>query len=191
MQINSNMIALNTKNQLKKNNKATSNIMEKLSSGKKINKAADDAAGLAISQKMRAQIRGLDQASQNAQDGISLVQTAEGGLSTINNPHLARLRELAIQSANDTLVDSDREKIQMEVEEIVEAIDDIANNTEFNGINLLNVPDGGKVEEIVSKQINVTVNAGDRVIAGFIEVPNPADPSTLKVKANFGTISGV
>jgi flagellin len=140
MRINTNLIALNTKNQLKKNNKSTSSIMEKLSSGKRINKAADDAAGLAISQKMRAQIRGLDQASENAQDGISLVQTAEGGLSTINNPHLARLRELAIQSANDTLVDSDREKIQMEAEEIIEAIDDIANNTEFNTIKLLSPP---------------------------------------------------
>ncbi|MGV2948090.1 flagellin, partial [Acinetobacter sp. AGC35] len=103
------------------------------------NKAADDAAGLAISEKMRAQIRGLAQAERNIQDGISLIQTAEGGLGTIQDPSLLRLRELAVQAANDTLASSDRSKIQDEVERIKQGINDIANNTHFNGVHLLNV----------------------------------------------------
>jgi len=133
-----NLSALNSLNRLNQNNKATSSTLEKLSSGYRINKAADDAAGLAISEKMRAQIRGLEKAQQNIQDGISLIQTAEGGLASIHNPNLVRLRELAIQAANDTLTDADRKLIQKEVEQIKQGIDEIANNTEFNGIKLLN-----------------------------------------------------
>ena len=133
-----NLSALNSLNRLNQNNKATSNTLEKLSSGYRINRGADDAAGLAISEKMRAQIRGLEKAQQNIQDGISLIQTAEGGLGSIHNPNLVRLRELAIQAANDTLTDADRKLIQKEVEQIKQGIDEIANNTEFNGIKLLN-----------------------------------------------------
>lgn len=110
---------------------------EKLSSGLRINSAADDAAGLAISEKMRAQIRGLDRASRNIQDSISLIQTAEGGLSEIHEL-LQRGRELSVEAANDTLTQSDREHIQLEVNEIVEEVDRIANATQFNTINLLN-----------------------------------------------------
>lgn len=95
MRINTNLMALNTKNQLKKNNKTTSKIIQKLSLGKRINKAADDAAGLAISQKMRAQIRGLDQADKNVQDGISLIQTAEGALDEMT-AMTQRMRELSV-----------------------------------------------------------------------------------------------
>ena len=133
-----NLSALNSLNRLNQNNKATSNTLEKLSSGYRINRGADDAAGLAISEKMRAQIRGLERAQQNIQDGISLIQTAEGGLASIHSPNLVRLRELAIQAANDTLTDADRQLIQKEVEQIKQSIDEIANNTEFNGIKLLN-----------------------------------------------------
>lgn len=111
--------------------------MEKLSSGLRINHAGDDAAGLAISEKMRSQIRGLNQAQYNIQDGVSLIQTAEGGLSNILSPPLERIRELAVQAANDTLSDEDRAAIQDEIEQTKLAIGQIVQNTNFNGIPLL------------------------------------------------------
>lgn len=114
--------------------------LEKLSSGYKINRASDDAAGLSIGEKMRTQIRGLNQAGENIQDGMSFIQTAEGGMAQILDPNLARLRELAVQSANDTLTDTDRKLIQKEVDEIINGIDDIANGTEFNTIKALRPP---------------------------------------------------
>ena len=107
MIIQHNLSELNSLNKLNKNNKATSVAIRKLSSGLRINQAADDSAGLAISEKMRSQIRGLGKAQQNIQDGISLIQTAEGGLDSIQDPNLMRLKELAIQAANDTLTDAD------------------------------------------------------------------------------------
>ncbi len=110
--------------------------MEKLSSGLRINRAGDDAAGLAISEKMRGQIRGLTQASRNAQDGISLIQTAEGAL---NETHaiLQRMRELAVQAATDTNTGVDRSEIQKEMNELIDEIDRIAEQTQFNELNLL------------------------------------------------------
>ena len=131
MIINHNIAALNTFRQLSMNNAATASSLEKLSSGLRINRAGDDAAGLSISEKMRGQIRGLNQASANAQDAISLIQTAEGGL---NETHaiLQRMRELAVQAANDTLVTADRQAIQDEATQLQQEIDRIANNTEFN-----------------------------------------------------------
>lgn len=119
------------------NNNAGAKAMEKLSSGLRINRAGDDAAGLAISEKMRGQIRGLDQASRNAQDGISLIQTAEGALNETHNI-LQRMRELAVQSSNDTNTESDRKEIQKEVDQLTNEIDRIANTTEFNTQKLLN-----------------------------------------------------
>ena len=110
---------------------------EKLSSGYRINRASDDAAGLSISEKMRRQIRGLNQASLNAQDGISLVQTAEGGLHEAHDM-IQRMRQLAVQAANGTYSKKDREYIQQEIDQLVEEIDKISNSTEFNGIKLLN-----------------------------------------------------
>lgn len=110
---------------------------EKLSSGYRINRASDDAAGLSISEKMRRQIRGLNQASLNAQDGISLVQTAEGGLHEAHDM-IQRMRQLAVQAANGTYSLQDREYIQQEIDQLVEEIDNISNTTEFNGIKLLN-----------------------------------------------------
>jgi flagellin len=136
MRINHNIAALNTYRQLGNANNAQSSSMEKLSSGLRINKAGDDAAGLAISEKMRAQVRGLDQASKNAQDGISLIQTAEGAL---NETHaiLQRMRELAVQSSNDTNIDADRAQIDKEFKQLVEEIDRIGKNTEFNTQKIL------------------------------------------------------
>lgn len=136
MIINHNLPALNTYRQYGINNNATSKSLEKLSSGLQINSAADDAAGLAISEKMRSQIRGLDQASSNAQDAISLVQTAEGALSETESI-LQRMRELAVQSANDSATDSDRTEMQKEVEQLLSEIDRISTDTEFNTKKLL------------------------------------------------------
>src|SRR5699024_1147580 len=124
MIINHNIAALNTHRQLSANNNAVQSSLEKLSSGLKINRAGDDAAGLAISEKMRGQIRGLEMAEKNAQDGISLIQTAEGALNE-TQAILQRMRELAVQSANDTNTEEDREALQNEVDELVEEIDRI------------------------------------------------------------------
>ena len=137
MIINHNMNALNAHRNMGVNNTASGKSMEKLSSGLRINRAGDDAAGLAISEKMRGQIRGLEQSSRNASDGISLIQTAEGALNETTNI-LQRMRELAVQSANDTNTSDDREQLQKEMTQLGEEIDRIANNTEFNTKKLLN-----------------------------------------------------
>lgn len=137
MRIQHNIAALNTHRNLGFNNTQSAKNLEKLSSGYKINRAGDDAAGLSISEKMRSQIRGLDMATKNSQDGISLIQTAEGALSETHSI-LQRMRELADQSANGTNTDADREAIQSEVKQLKEEIDRIGNTTEFNTQKLLN-----------------------------------------------------
>jgi flagellin len=139
MIINHNITALNTHRQLSSATNAQANSMEKLSSGLRINKASDDAAGLSISEKMRGQIRGLEQASSNAQDGISLMQTAEGALNETHDI-LQRMRELSVQASNDTNTDTDRGELQKEMDQLIEEIDRIGNTTEFNTKKLL---DGG------------------------------------------------
>ena len=137
MVISHNLNAMNAHRQMKTNTTDTGKSIEKLSSGLRINRAGDDAAGLAISEKMRSQIRGLNQGSTNAQDGISLIQTTEGAL---NETHamLQRLKTLATQSANGTNLDSDRQLIQKEVDQLTAEITRIASQTEFNGKNILN-----------------------------------------------------
>ncbi len=136
MRIQHNIAALNAHRQLTNNNSMIGKNLEKLSSGYRINRAGDDAAGLAISEKMRAQIQGLETAQKNAQDGISLVQTAEGALTEVHSM-LNRMVELATQSANGTYDTSDRASLQAEVDSLLDEIDRIAENTNFNGINLL------------------------------------------------------
>lgn len=137
MIINHNITAMNAHRQLGINTGNIGKNIEKLSSGFRINRAADDAAGLSISEKMRAQIRGMEQASRNAQDGISLIQTAEGALQTVNDM-LVRIKELATQSANGIYDDTtDRGRIQEELVELAKEIENINTNTEFNGISLL------------------------------------------------------
>lgn len=131
MRINHNIAALNTYRQLTTNTTNTNKALEKLSSGLRINKAGDDAAGLSISEKMRAQIRGLEQAARNAQDGISLIQTAEGALQEVH-AILQRMRELAVQAANDTNADEDRDALQDEVTELATELQRIMENTTFN-----------------------------------------------------------
>lgn len=136
MIINHNLPALNAYNWLTTNTTSLQKSLEKLSSGYRINRAGDDAAGLAISEKMRAQINGLDQAQRNAQDGISLIQTAEGALNETGSI-LQRMRELAVQAANGTYTTSDRAKISGEIQQLYKEINRIASQTEFNTMNLL------------------------------------------------------
>lgn len=141
MQIRNNISAINTYRNLSNSSTQIQKTYEKLSSGYKINRAADDAAGLSISEKMRGQISGLQQASQNIQDGMSLINVAESGLGQIQNPNLVRMRELVIQAANDTNTLEDRQKIQMEIDQIKEGINDIAEGTEYNTIPVLTPTD--------------------------------------------------
>ena len=137
MIINHNIAAMNTHRQLGANTTNTNKAIEKLSSGLRINRAGDDAAGLAISEKMRGQIRGLDMATKNAQDGISLIQTAEGAMNETHSI-LQRIRELSVQSANDTNTNDDRLELQKEVAELTKEITRISTDTEFNTKTLLN-----------------------------------------------------
>ena len=152
MIINHNMNALNAHRNMGINNTAAGKSMEKLSSGLRINRAGDDAAGLAISEKMRGQIRGLTQASRNSADGISMIQTAEGALNETTNI-LQRMRELAVQASNDTNTTSDREEIQKEINALTEEVDRIANNTEFNTQKLLNGSKSGEAGDLVKEAV--------------------------------------
>jgi len=137
MIINHNISSMNALRNLNINSSAMSKTMERLSSGYRINRAADDAAGLAISEKMRAQISGLRQAQRNAQDGISLIQTAEGALNEVHSM-LRRIRDLAVQASNGTYTDADKAEIQKEVKNLIGEISGIAVRTEFNTMKLLN-----------------------------------------------------
>ena len=136
MVVRSNIMAVNAQRQLGMNNSQVGKALEKLSSGYRINRAGDDASGLAISEKMKAQIKGLDTASLNSQDGISLVQTAEGALTEVHNM-LNRMTELATRSANGINEDSNRASLQKEVAKLQEEIDRISKSTNFNNLKLL------------------------------------------------------
>lgn len=155
MRIQHNIAALNAHRNLGINNDAASKNLEKLSSGYKINRAGDDAAGLAISEKMRGQISGLNMATKNAQDGVSLIQTAEGALNETHSI-LQRMRELAVQSANDTNVDADRDAIQKEINELTSEVTRIATDTEFNTQKLLN-------DEFSSKVFHIGANEDQKI----------------------------
>ncbi|WP_372629521.1 flagellin [Cohnella sp.] len=156
MYINTNVSAINAHRNLGVNNTTMSKTMEKLSSGYRINRAADDAAGLAISEKMRYQVGGYNQAISNAQDGISLIQTAEGALTEVHSM-LQRLNVLANQASNGTLDDTDRNKIQLEVTALTSEIDNIASTLKFNGINLLNGT-GSSITFQVGFEANTTIS---------------------------------
>ena len=171
MVVQHNLNAINANNKMNMNVSGTKKSTEKLSSGLQINRAGDNAAGLAISEKMRSQIRGLSQATKNANDGISLIQTAEGGLNETHSI-LQRMRELAVQSANGTYQDdTDREAIQLEVDALKSEIDRIASSTEYNGMKLLDGSLGGSSnanefgaiygmkENVAALNANVTVTS--------------------------------
>ena len=208
MRINHNISALNTYRQLTNNNALSSKALEKLSSGLRINRAGDDAAGLAISEKMRGQIRGLDQAARNAQDGISLIQTAEGALNETHSI-LQRMRELAVQAANDTNTQIDREEIQKEINQLTSEINRIGNTTEFNTMKLLNgersiqtaadpsknqtiysIINGSGGDVSVQRAVGITITAGSEAawrsaIAGGINIAaDPAEDEAI----NWGDI---
>ena len=187
MRIQHNISAMNSYRNLTNNNSALSKNLEKLSSGYRINRAGDDAAGLAISEKMRAQITGLETAQKNANDAISLVQTAEGALTEVHSM-LNRMVELSIQSANGTYDDDvDRANIQAEIESLTEEIDRIAESTNFNGINLL---DGNYTSSTLQigdtadpfNQLTVTISATDSVSLGI---------STIDLSTQAGATAAV
>lgn len=202
MRINHNISALKANNQLSKTNNLLDKSLEKLSSGYRINSAADDSAGLAISEKMRTQISGLDQASRNASDGISVIQTAEGALVEVESM-LQRMRELAVQSANGTYTTNDRVAIQSEIDQLNQEITRISKTTEFNTMTLL---DGNIDRKSYSSNNNVAlVSLSDSVDVGqynvnitedarqAVLVGNDTDFSTLvsgKIPASLaGTIN--
>lgn len=181
MRINHNIASLNTYRQLSSNTAATNKNIEKLSSGLKINRAGDDAAGLAISEKMRGQIRGLDMASKNAQDSISLIQTAEGALNETHSI-LQRMRELSVQSSNDTNTDADRKELQAEVKQLVSELDRIGNTTEFNTKKLLDGSATG-VSAAVAGTAKVNNNSGVSITAANLTAFNTA-AGTAATKSN-------
>lgn len=155
MIVQHNMASANTNRQLGITNSNLAKSTEKLSSGYKINRAGDNAAGLTISEKMRGQIRGLEQASTNSQDGISLIQTAEGALNE-SQAILQRMRELTVQAANDTNVSADREAISKELTALTKEIDRIAHQTEFNTMKLLS-------GSFTGKNLQVGANTGQKI----------------------------
>jgi flagellin len=183
MIIQHNIMALNAHRQLSANNTSLQKNIEKLSSGFKINRAGDDASGLAISEKMRAQIKGLEVAQNNAQDGISLIQTAEGALTEVHSM-LNRMVELAEKSANGTLQDDvDREAIQKEVDDLLSEIDRISQATNFNGIELL----GGivKGEDIVADIATEGVSGQKAVVTIDVDLSNIEQDQEFKIGSGF------
>ena len=161
--INTNTIALNAQRNLNTNSASLSTTIQRLSSGLRINSAKDDAAGLAISQRMTSQIRGMDQAARNANDGISLAQTAEGALKSIGD-NLQRIRELSVQAANGTNSADDRASLNAEVEQLADEIDRVVQNTTFNGTNLL-----GSAQTI-SIQVGAGAATHDKIDISLVDI---------------------
>ena len=195
MRIQHNISALNTHRNLTFNNSQAAKNLEKLSSGYKVNRAGDDAAGLAISEKMRGQIRGLDMATKNAQDSVSLIQTAEGAL---NETHaiLQRMRELSVQSANDTNVDADRGAIQKEIDALQTEITRISTDTEFNTQKLLNSSFKDKVFHIGAnegQQVKLSIkdmSAGALKVSGLkVDTQGDADKAITTINNALSAVS--
>jgi len=184
MRVNHNIPALNAWRQGTIIQRAMSKTLERLSSGLRINRAADDAAGLAISEKMRAQIRGLDQATRNAQDGISLIQTAEGALNETHSI-LQRMRELSVQAANDTYTSEDRQEIQKEIDQLTAEIDRIADTTQFNKKTLL---DGSNSALVSSDKLTTEIfmRGGLRVLDQFGQKEAGGGNYKLNITAEAG-----
>ena len=177
MVVQHNMSAANANRQLGINATNLSKSTEKLSSGYRINRAGDDAAGLSISEKMRGQIRGLDKASQNAQDGISMIQTAEGALNEVHSV-LQRMRELTVQAANDTNADEDRSAIKSEIDQLASEISRIGSQTEFNTKKLLN-------GDLSTNAVNLQVGANKDQKISF----NVADTRAANLGVNALNVS--
>lgn len=172
--INTNVKSLVAQNAMAVNNRSLSKAMEQLSTGSRINSAADDAAGLAISNKMNAQIKGLNQAVRNANDGISMIQTAEGATKEVTNM-LQRMRELAVQSANDTNTADDRGAIKKEFQQLTEEIDRIAGTTEWNGMKLFSATKGsaggiGETAGIAKLQVGANSGSAQSISVTFSKI---------------------
>lgn len=188
MRINHNIAALNTYRQLSANNLNSSKSMEKLSSGLRVNRAADDAAGLSISEKMRGQIRGLNQAARNAQDGISYIQTAEGALNEVSDM-LTRLKELSVQKANETYSASDVTNLELEMTQLGTEIDNIIASTEFNGTNTF----AGTIDIVISDDdtdvfaIGITVAAQSLTSASTTANIETAIDTINTARSTFGS----
>jgi flagellin len=193
MRINTNVAALNSYNQLNNTNNNMQKSLERLSSGSRINRAADDAAGLAISEKMNAQTRGLGQAQRNAQDGISMIQTAEGALKETHSI-LQRMRELSVQAANDSNTNEDRTEIKAEIDQLTSEIDRISTTTEFNTKNLLNGDLVGATGQLTfhigaNSGQNTTLEIRDMGVSANLDVGTAIDVTTQSgADAAIGTI---
>lgn len=169
MIINHNITAMNTHRNIGINNLSSSKSMEKLSSGLRINRAADDAAGLSISEKMRSQIRGLQQAQRNAQDGVSLVQTAEGAMNEISDM-LVRMKELTIQRANGTFNEDDKANLDLEMTQLAEEIKNIQEKTKFNGKEVFKTDNEFKIVTGDSEDVSLVIKGADiSQAAGLLE----------------------
>ena len=192
MIINHNLTAMNAYRNLASVNERVDKNMEKLSSGMRINRAADDAAGLAISEKMRGQIKGLNMATKNSQDGISLIQTAEGALNETHSI-LQRMRELSVQSANDTNTTEDREKLQLEMNQLRQELDRVSTSTEFNTRKLLTgeYAKGGLTFHIgANKDQNVKLNIAD-MSATYLKVNGGTDEEALSISTQEDANSSI
>jgi flagellin len=192
LRIQNNVEAFNAQRQLVNNSDKLGKAMEKLSSGYRINRAGDDAAGLAISEKLRGQISGLTQASRNSQDAVSLVQTAEGALNEVHSM-LQRVRELAVQYKNGTLATNDRTAIQSEVNQLQAEIERIGGETEFNGIKLLNNSSGTVTFQVGagdSQQITVaTISVGSAVAQSVYTMSATSTTDIAGIDAAINNIS--
>lgn len=182
IRVNSNIASLNAQRNLGINNTNLNKTLERLSSGLRINRAADDAAGMAISEKMRTQIRGFSQAIANAQDAGNLIATAESGLDQTTQI-LQRIRELSLQAANDTLVNADRRKIQVEIDQLLQELDKIAETTEFNTRPLL---DGSIQQSTAVEDAQLVIKSNSRIGAfNALTQDNVADMLDVKTGPNF------
>lgn len=194
--INTNVMSLNAQRNLLRSSSDLATSMQRLSTGLRINSAKDDAAGLAISERMTSQIRGLNQAARNANDGISLAQTAEGALTEVSS-NLQRIRELAVQSRNATNTDSDRAALDAEAQELRAEINRIASQTQFNGVNLLDGSFSNKAFQVGANAgqtitISSVVNANDTALGTYTsaQVTGIAATATTAITAGDLTING-
>lgn len=190
MIVQHNMTALNANRMLGITNSSLAKRTEKLSSGYKVNRAADDAAGLSISEKMRGQIRGLNQASRNAQDGISLIQTAEGAMNEIHSV-LQRMRELTVQASNDTYVTADRLAIAKEVRALTSEVTRIATQTEFNKMTLLSGGFKSKVLQVGANSNQTISFSISCMTAASLGISTKPAPGTTKVKSTAKNVAGL
>jgi flagellin len=187
LRIQNNVEAFNAHRQLQGTAAKAAKAMEKLSSGYRINRAADDAAGLAISEKMRSQIGGLDQAQRNAQDGVSLVQTGEGALNEVHSM-LQRVRDLKVQYSNGTLDSDDKTAISAEVQQLGKEISDITKNTEFNGIKLLSGGSNVVLQVGAASADTITLTATE--MSGTIGTSGTGGLSEITDIGSAGTVAG-